>query len=216
MKFCPRCSETYADESLNFCLSDGTPLQAGSGSLSDQQTAILTDTISSRPTVINAQGTKISSSGIPHEMAPSMPGSPKRSRSWIWAVGILGLVVLLCGSGFAGLMFYGYKAGGTANRSVASTPASVSPSPFTDAEAAPADTTDSENVYTMAQYNRISVGMSRSAVEDILGSSGEQLSSFSTGDSTYTVDQWEGKNYSSIIISFTNDKVISKSQAGLK
>ena len=49
-----------------------------------------------------------------------------------------------------------------------------------------------------------------------MGGEGTQLSSYSSNEDTFTVDQWEGKNYSFVIVSFQDDKVVSKSQAGLK
>jgi hypothetical protein len=58
--------------------------------------------------------------------------------------------------------------------------------------------------------------MDRSEVETILGGKGKQLSSSSAAGTTFTVDQWEGENYSSIILSFENDKVTFRSQSGLK
>ena len=41
MKRCPQCKRDYADETLNFCLDDGSELVEGSGSIDTARTAIL-------------------------------------------------------------------------------------------------------------------------------------------------------------------------------
>ena len=58
--------------------------------------------------------------------------------------------------------------------------------------------------------------MTRAEVEKILGSKGTQVSSFSGGDTTYTVDQWETADYKSITLTFENDKVTFRAESGLK
>jgi len=40
MKRCPECRRDYFDDTLNFCLDDGTPLLAGPAS-TEQQTVVL-------------------------------------------------------------------------------------------------------------------------------------------------------------------------------
>ena len=65
----------------------------------------------------------------PHSMQPK-----KSSKTWIWVVLILGVVVILCGGGFAGLVLIGMNADKTATINSSSTPASnikgaKSPSP---------------------------------------------------------------------------------------
>ena len=69
---------------------------------------------------------------------------------------------------------------------------------------------------TMAQYNQLKIGMARSEVERILGGSGEEISSSSGGGYTFSVNKWSGEDYTAIIISFKNDKIMSKSQVALK
>lgn len=43
MKLCPKCQRSYTDETLNFCLDDGTALLDGPGSMDEPSTAILTE-----------------------------------------------------------------------------------------------------------------------------------------------------------------------------
>ncbi|MGB7069018.1 MAG: hypothetical protein WBD22_05945 [Pyrinomonadaceae bacterium] len=69
---------------------------------------------------------------------------------------------------------------------------------------------------TMVKYNQLKTNMPKSEVEQILGGPGTEISSSSGGGMNFSVYKWEGDNYKSIIISFRNDKIMSKSQVGLK
>ena len=69
---------------------------------------------------------------------------------------------------------------------------------------------------TMDNYNKLKIGMARSEVEDILGGKGTEVSSSSGGGMRFTVNKWEGENFKSIILTFKNDKIMSKSQVGLE
>ena len=104
MKMCPRCQKTYADDNLNFCLEDGTTLQQMTGAAPPPTVQM------NQPPVTN-----------PSQPTPSQPGSqpgwnpppqqyggpPKKSsKTWVWVLLILGLVVLLCGGGIVGFIFY--------------------------------------------------------------------------------------------------------------
>ena len=100
MKRCPACSRTYADDSLRFCLEDGTPL------IADQSDAptITTPAAEAPPTV--AYGARVppvipgSPAGTPRSDAtPASPAwtptpIPKQKRKvWPW---VLGAFILLC------------------------------------------------------------------------------------------------------------------------
>ena len=50
MKRCPECRRDYYDETLLYCLDDGTELLEGPASADEQQTAFLTDLPSEGPT----------------------------------------------------------------------------------------------------------------------------------------------------------------------
>ena len=100
MKRCPACGRTYADDSLRFCLEDGTPL------IADQSDA---PTITARaaeapPTV--AYGARVppvnpaSPAGAPRSDAapPSpawVPTPPPRQKRKVWPW-VLGAFILLC------------------------------------------------------------------------------------------------------------------------
>jgi len=73
-----------------------------------------------------------------------------------------------------------------------------------------------ETELTMEKYKKISIGDSRAKVESLLGGEGTEISSSNAGKLTFSVNKWEGDGYRSIIISFKNDKVMTKSQVGLK
>ena len=69
---------------------------------------------------------------------------------------------------------------------------------------------------TMDKYDQIKIGSPRSDVERILGGKGTEISNSVGGGVRFSVNKWEGEQYKSIILSFKNDKVMSKSQVGLK
>ena len=69
---------------------------------------------------------------------------------------------------------------------------------------------------TMGKYDQIKIGRARSDVERILGGKGTEISNSVGGGVRFSVNKWEGERYKSIILSFRNDKVMSKSQVGLK
>ena len=69
---------------------------------------------------------------------------------------------------------------------------------------------------TMEKYNQISVGTKRADVESILGGKGTEISNTVGGGVRFSVNKWEGDNFASVILSFRNDKVMTKSQVALK
>ena len=90
----------------------------------------------------------------------------------------------------------------------AATPASPTSSPSTSSKG--------DYDVTMAKYDQIKIGIARSDVERILGGKGTEISNSVGGGVRFSVNKWEGEKYKSIILSFRNDKVMSKSQVGLK
>jgi hypothetical protein len=68
----------------------------------------------------------------------------------------------------------------------------------------------------IADYNRVKNGMKLSEVLDILGSEGSEVSSSEAGKAKISTYKWEGKDYSYIICTFNNDKLMLKSQSGIK
>lgn len=88
--------------------------------------------------------------------------------------------------------------------------------PSTTSTPATSPSTKGEYELSMDKYNKIKIGMARSEVENTLGGKGTEISSSKGGTMTFSVNKWEGAGYTSIILSFKNDKVMTKSQVGLK
>jgi hypothetical protein len=152
MKICPTCRKTYADDNLNFCLEDGSVLTFASNE--PPATVMMSQP---RPTDPTAVFPSTSNQGIQStfgQQAPqpySMQQPKKSSKAWLWILGIVGIVLLLCGGGFAGLLFIGMQANqNQANNSSypppnngrGNTGASPAPSPFSS-------TTSSSDVETV-------------------------------------------------------------------
>ena len=134
MKICPKCQQTYTDETLNFCLNDGSNLvQDAANDL--PQTVMIQPPRQTNPgqglgnqsaqTEQNQGfGSQSPQFGSPNQSqnswnAPQQPQSfgqqpssmippkQKSSKSWIWVLGILGGLIVLCGGGFGILVLIG-------------------------------------------------------------------------------------------------------------
>lgn len=71
--------------------------------------------------------------------------------------------------------------------------------------------------YTMENFNKLKTGMSYRECKKILGQKGELVSESSVGDMTMKQYQWIIDDYGgSIQLIFTNGKLDTKSQMGLK
>lgn len=100
MKICPQCNQTYSDETLNFCLEDGSALNQASSAAPP-------------PTVIvpvpreSVGGQRMPTVAMLNEVRTEprydVP-QQKRSRPWIWVLVTLAAVMVLCGGGFIGLV----------------------------------------------------------------------------------------------------------------
>ncbi len=94
----------------------------------------------------------------------------------------------------------------------------ANPTPFT------ANTTTTPNLpptgkkasLAMAQYNQIKNGMTYQEAVNAIGSEGTEVSSSEVGKYKTATYKWEGENYSYIILTFQNDKLMFKTQANLK
>ena len=108
MKICPRCQKTYTDDNLNFCLDDGVVLQQTSGN-EPPATVFMNQPPPTDPHAgMQAQPT-MQSQQPAWNTAPQQYGAPpakKSSKTWMWALLVLGLVVLICGGGLVGFFAY--------------------------------------------------------------------------------------------------------------
>jgi hypothetical protein len=116
MKICPRCQKTYSDEGLNFCLDDGAVLtQSAVVDQSLPATVFLNQTPPTNPNQpFGSQSGAPSGWNNPNQFSMQ---PPKKSRAWIWVLGILGGLMLLCGGGFAGFVYWASKLENT-NRNI--------------------------------------------------------------------------------------------------
>jgi hypothetical protein len=214
MKICPQCRKTYEDDNLNFCLDDGTALSpAGQAA----------------PTVMMPP---------PRDTAHTPPGAPtqwqqpappiaqqgrKSSKTWLWVLLIVALLLLLCGGGIGGLILLGLNSNIAAPDKNTVTPGRTTvtankpgASPSVSSSPTPTAGTTAKEYLTLENYNRLKNGMERSEVESILGGKGEEISDTSGGGMRFTVVQWEDEDFTSIIVTFKNNKIMTKTQVGLK
>lgn len=68
---------------------------------------------------------------------------------------------------------------------------------------------------TKAKYDQVKIGMKKADVEKIFGGKGEEYYSGTGGGVSFTSVKWAGDNFKTVLVSFRDDKVTSKSQVGL-
>lgn len=113
MKICPRCQKTYSDDNLNFCLDDGAVLTIANAADSIPATVMI-----NQPRPTNAPpppqqpfGNQSGGSGQtdwnkPNQFTMQPPTPAKSSKTWLWVLGVLGGLMLVCGGGFVGLVYW--------------------------------------------------------------------------------------------------------------
>lgn len=116
MKVCPKCHKTYTDDTLNFCLNDGAILdQASSTPETDESLPATVMMDAPRPTDQNPTGNKSPNQSFGGQAQYSSGTQPKsgwgsepthqinqtkpKSRAWLWVLGIIFGVIVLCGGG---------------------------------------------------------------------------------------------------------------------
>ncbi len=90
MKRCPKCNRKYEDDTLRFCLEDGSPLSDGARHPEPPATEILPRV---QPTLKSSAGPTIPSYPNPGEFRPSQ--SETRQSNPILTAGVVAIVVLL-------------------------------------------------------------------------------------------------------------------------
>ena len=160
-KRCPTCNRSFDDETLSFCLEDGTPLVSDSAGRADSQETLVSPSPSAAPTMIGASPPTQNYGQLPGKATISasqadIPGlqsylPPPRQRSkWPWVVAILAIVLIVIGGIVAAAIFVPpmLQKSGTGNRPAptpvrpAATPAwtsTPSASPSAEADDVPDD-----------------------------------------------------------------------------
>lgn len=69
---------------------------------------------------------------------------------------------------------------------------------------------------SMDKYNQLKNGMSYKEAVAVMGSEGEEMSSSEFGKYKTVSYKWSGDNFQFVFAVFQNDKMLSKSQSGLK
>lgn len=123
------------------------------------------------------------------------------------ALAMVVLILLVLGCSCQKLAELSNKTSGT-NGGTSSTPVSTS--------ASPSPSSSGKYSLTLTQYNQIKDGMTLAEAERILGGPGTEMSSTSAAGMTYTTRKWEGEGFSSVILSFKDNRVYSRIQVGLK
>lgn len=102
MKICPTCRKTYSDDGLNFCLEDGSILTLTGDQL--PETVMINQPRFTDPNPGFAKGTGVQPT---FGTQPQYSMQPKKSsKTWLWVLGILGILVLFCGGGGVALLVY--------------------------------------------------------------------------------------------------------------
>lgn len=201
MKSCPSCRKTYSDDTLNFCLNDGTPLVVNITADPSSAETVFMNRPQTAPTERFNTSPPI---GAPQTYAIGQ--GPRRSRAWLWILlAVTGLMVLLVTVG--GLAFYQYT------KYIGS---SVTDVDDTNTSPRRNSTSDVSKTLTKERYDRIVNGMTKTEIEKLLGSPGDEITSMETGLGKFTAYRWNGENSSYISVNFTNDKVMGKTQFGLE
>ncbi|HUF04024.1 MAG TPA: family 16 glycoside hydrolase [Aridibacter sp.] len=105
MKICPKCGKTYDDETLNFCLEDGSVLNRyEQGAASEPPPTVMMPGVA--PTSVQPPA-PVTAPQVQQAYGSQYTMQPKKSRAWIWALVALFGVIVLCGGGFVGLVVIG-------------------------------------------------------------------------------------------------------------
>jgi outer membrane protein assembly factor BamE (lipoprotein component of BamABCDE complex) len=68
---------------------------------------------------------------------------------------------------------------------------------------------------SIANFNKLKIGMSYDEVKGIMGSDGNETASSKSGSRTSKSIKWEGDKFARVNVRFTNDKLVYRSQSGL-
>jgi hypothetical protein len=164
MKHCPTCKRSFDDDTLSFCLEDGTPLVADTGARPDSQETLVSPRApamgsESAPTQSYGQlpgKSTVSASPYRPPVAPYGQAAPKR-KTWPWVIGILALLSILAVAIVVALTVPGFlRASKNDNRpqpSPSRPVASVTPTP--NASPAATDDVPTDSAEVLAQLTKL-------------------------------------------------------------
>lgn len=212
MKVCPVCNQTYSDDSLNFCLDDGTVLNSVTGN----QTAEMKQPL---PPTGQQQTPKITDH-TPYRSEVTFDNSKSGSKTsnLLWVLLVLGGLFFVCAGGFAGIYYWLQSQNAFFQKDDPNIYSKDSNSETKNRKPESNKTqieTSEEKGLTMEKFKQIDKTTSYQKAVEILGSEGEQTSS--SGSDSYKVEiyQWKGDDGEFIFLTFMNDKLTSKTQSGL-
>ena len=216
MKICPTCRRSYPDDSLNYCLDDGAVLTWPANER-EAETVLITPPSPTRDAQSLTTASPVAAPTTPF----SMQAPPKKSRAWLWSILILGLLMLVCGGGAAGLLWRASLRKSDADIKVNDSTEKPVEKKLNSENSWKSDNdsesnSDSGSKLTMEKYSRIKDGMTYQEVVAILGSEGNALYDSSAAGVKSATYQWTGDNFEMIILTFTNGKLNSRTQVGLK
>lgn len=112
MKICPRCQQTYPDDNLNFCLEDGSVLAQATA---PPPTVQIPQAQPTQPQQMPSQPSAQAGWHVQPQQQYSTQPPRKSSKMWIWVLLILGGLILVCGVGAVGLVYFSSMLEKTAN-----------------------------------------------------------------------------------------------------
>ncbi len=206
MKTCPQCRKDYDDDKLNYCLDDGAVLGPSPSAHIAETIAMEAPRVTNQPQMSPTPGWN-----VPAQNFASQPPK-KSSKAVVWVLGILAGIVVLCGGGIGGLVYLGSLVQDNKVEPEKTNKRTTWTDNTSDAKP---PTRRGEYDLTLEKYKKLHDGMDRSEVESILGGKGTEISSSTGGGMRFSVNKWEGDSYKSIILSFRNDKIMTRAQVGL-
>ena len=111
MKRCPTCDRTYTDQSLSFCIEDGTPLVQAAPSFDPEATMVVPSAKKSRGD--EGPASPAGKEGVANDWKAPVyqppgqfaPPVAKRRRAWPWVLGIVALLLIaVAGIGIAAVI----------------------------------------------------------------------------------------------------------------
>ena len=169
MKRCPACQRTYTDDTLRFCLEDGTPL-------TQDQSAEPTIAMPREPPPTVAYNAPVPTAGAaPPPWTPTAPPKPKR-KVWPWVLGAFLLICVLGGGAIVLLIALASLGSDSANSANSTNSNTANVNRIVNANSAsPSPTTKATTVEITKVYM---------AKDDGSGEPGDEAESFAASDHT--------------------------------